>query len=149
MLAAAYANFKDYAKALTGQGAEVFSRVKDSGTLRRIVFACYLIGNADGEFDSDEKASLVTLIQQKMPHFQTADIRALIQEADGKLEFDKKLGEMELLDVIAKAKGDEARTIVNAAVYVANSDDNFDDSEKNMVRKICQRLALPPENYGL
>lgn len=144
-----YSNFSSFFADCQSKAAETFSRIKDKTTFKRLVFACYLIGNADGDFDSDEKTAVANLIQQKMPQYNTSDIRGVIEEADKSIAFDATLGKMELLDEVGKATGDAASSIVRAAVFVAGADGDFDDNEKKVVRELCNRLSLDPANYGL
>jgi len=86
--------FKKLANIATGMfkdGERMLNRAIDKATFKRIVYAAYLIASADGDFDSDEKASLVKLINRDFPDFDTQDIMKAIQECDDKIAFDKVL----------------------------------------------------------
>ena len=131
------------------KGDTLFGRIKDRATFKRTVYACYLIGRADGNFDASERQAIGALIQQKLPQFKLADIMAEIEAADAKLGFDETMGTQELMAEIGKAKGDAAELVVQAACYIGAADGEFDDAEKAVARQIAERMGLNPGHYGL
>ena len=131
------------------KGDTLFGRIKDRATFRRTVYACYLIGRADGNFDASERQAIGALIQQKLPQFKLEDIMKEIEGADAKLAFDETMGTQELMAEIGKATGDAAELIVQAACYIGAADGEFDDAEKAIARQIAERMNLAPGNYGL
>lgn len=131
------------------KGDTLFGRIKDRATFRRTVYACYLIGRADGNFDTTERQAIGALIQQKLPQFKLEDIMKEIEAADAKLAFDETMGAQELMAEIGKATGDAAELVVQAACYIGAADGEFDDAEKTVARQIAERMNLNPANYGL
>ena len=131
------------------KGDTLFGRIKDRATFRRTVYACYLIGRADGNFDAAERQAIGALIQQKLPQFKLADIMKEIEAADAKLGFDVTMGTQELMAEIGKATGDSAELVIQAACFIGAADGEFDDAEKTIARQMAERMGLSPANYGL
>ena len=131
------------------KGDTLFGRIKDRATFRRTVYACYLIGRADGNFDASERQAIGALIQQKLPQFKLADIMKEIEAADAKLGFDVTMGTQELMAEIGKATGDSAELVIQAACFIGAADGEFDDAEKTIARQMAERMGLSPANYGL
>lgn len=144
-----FAAFTDYLASIRDKGAEAFARIKDKNSLNRLVWACFLIGRADGTFDKSEKEATAKLIKDRLPQYTLADIMEAIEKAEERLSFDVAHGTRELMDEVAKAKGDEATAIINAACYIGAADGDFDDQEKEIVRQLCSRMSINPANYGL
>lgn len=144
-----FASFKKMLEDAAGKGGALFAKVKDKPTFERVVMACYLIGMADGSFDPDEKQAVAKLINKKFPQFTISDIQAVIAKADDKLSFDLAMGQQELMAEIAKAKGDDAEMIVQAACFIGAADGDFDYQEKTVVRQLVERMGLNARNYGL
>ena len=144
-----FAQFTDFLTSVRDRGAEAFNRIKDRTTFNRTVWACFLIGRADGNFDASEKQATAKLIQSKLPQYTIDDILAAIDQAEKKLNFDVQMGTQELLDEIGKAKGEAGEAIIRAACYIGAADGDFDDQEKAIVRQLCSRMELNPANYGL
>lgn len=140
----------EFLEKLKGQSAEIFNRIKDKPTFQRVVWAAYLIGSVDGEFDGEEKSKLVALIQKQFSSFDTKDILKAIEDAESHMDLDSTFGQNIILDEIGKSKGsDGAASIVRAAILIGGADGDFDDEEKAMTRKICDRLGIPAANYDL
>ena len=131
------------------KGDTLFGRIKDRATFRRTVYACYLIGRADGNFEAAERQAIGALIQQKLPQFKLADIMKEIEAADAKLGFDATMGTQELMAEIGKATGDSAELVIQAACFIGAADGEFDDAEKLVARQMAERMGLNPGNYGL
>lgn len=141
--------FTDFLKSCRDRGAETFNRIKDRTTFNRVVWACFLIGRADGNFDAQERQATAELIREKLPQYSLDDILAAIAKAEEKLNFDANMGTLEVMDEIGKAKGEAAEAIIRAACYIGAADGDFDDTEKGIVRQLCSRMELNPANYGL
>ncbi len=131
------------------KGDTLFGRIKDRATFRRTVYACYLIGRADGNFDASERQAIGALIQQKLPHFKLADIMSEIDAAEAKLGFDVTMGTQELMAEIGKATGDSAELVIQAACFIGAADGEFDEAEKRVAKQLAERMNLQPSHYGL
>jgi len=141
--------FADFLQGIRDNATTTFNRLKNAGAQKRLVWACYLIGRADGDFSAEEKTGIAKLINRQMPEFGIDDIIDTIAAAEARVEFDETMGVGEIMSEIGKATGDEAESIVRAAVYIGAADGNFDDNEREIARTICNRLSLSPENYGI
>ncbi len=144
-----FAKFTDFLASCRDRGVEAMARIKDKATLNRFVWACFLIGRADGTFDSKEKEATAKLIKNRLPHYTIDDILQAISKAEDKISFDVTHGTQELMDEIGKATGDDAVAIIRGACFIGGADGDFDDQEKEIVRQLCSRMNLNPANYGL
>lgn len=144
-----FAQFTDYLKDVRDKGQTAFSRIKDKNGFNRLVWACFLIGRADGTFDADEKNATAKLIAKQLPHYSIDDILAAIETAEAKIEFDVTFGTQEIMDEVGKAKGESAENIIRAACFIGAADGDFDDDEKEITRQLCSRMDINPSNYGL
>jgi tellurite resistance protein TerB len=78
--------------------------------------------------------------------YKTDEIINAFNKISSKFEFDLEIGKSEVLNLISKIKTqNEAKLVVRACVLIANSDGDFDDREKDVVKKICKELNL---NYA-
>lgn len=145
----AFPNFLDFLKSCRDRGAETFNRIKDRTAFSRVVWACFLIGRADDNFDAQEKEATAKLIREKLPQYTIDDILEVIASAEKKIDFDANFGVMEIMDEVGKARGEAAEAIIRAACYIGAADGDFDDTEKGIVRQLCSRMELNPANYGL
>ncbi len=132
---------------LTNESQTLFNRVKDKATLRRVVYASFLMGMADGDFSKEEKKKLTAYITTKLPHFKVADIVEFVEQAEAILEFDTQAGKFELLEDVGKATGESANLIARTAFLIANQDGDFDEAERKVFEQILTRLGLDPNAY--
>lgn len=144
-----FSNFKNMISDFADQSATMFARVTNKKTFDRVVFASFLIARADGNFDASEKTGLAKVINKDFPQFKLTDIIDTLGVADAKIAFDETLGELELIDEIKKASGEDAELIVRTACFIGAADGDFDDDEKAVASKIASALGLSPAAYGL
>jgi len=140
---------KSMAADFLADGEKALSRVTDKNAFKRAVYAGYLVADADGDFDKDEKKALSRFIADKMPHFSISDIISVIEDCESKVSFDSDLGKAEILDFIGKASGDEAESILRLVCFIGKSDGDFDADERMVGRDIAVRLGLSPSRYGI
>lgn len=148
-MASKFGSLKSMLDDARSKGDTLFGRIKDRATFRRTVYACYLIGRADGNFDAAERQAIGALIQQKLPQFKLADIMSEIDAAEAKMSFDVTMGTQELMAEIGKASGDAAELVIQAACFIGAADGEFDDAEKVVAKQLASRMGLDPEHYGL
>lgn len=110
-----------------------------------------LVAAADGVIAGEERDKVKRLIMsnQALSHFTPSDLgkqfEAYIPKAldeFGALDLEKIVGKL-------KGKADEADMAVKIAIIIANSDGDFAESEKVVVRTIIRKLGLSPAEYGL
>lgn len=140
---------KNIASGLLQDGEKALSRVTDKNAFKRAVYAGYMIADADGDFDADERKALSKFIKEKMPQFEITDIIAAIEECEAKVAFDVDMGKAEILDFIGKATGEEAESILRLVCFIGKSDGDFDKDERLVGRDIAVRLNLSPSRYGI
>lgn len=142
-------SIKKFAKDMLNDGEKMLSRAVEKGTFKSVVFAGYLIAQADGDFDSDERAALAKIVNKELPQFDIKDIIELINECDEKVNFDKRLGTTEILDFIGGANDEDSELIMRICCFIGEADGSFDRDEKLIARDIAMRLKVQPSRYGL
>lgn len=141
--------FKKFLEDAAEEGEKLFSRVKDKGQFRRVVSASFLIAIADGDFDSDEKSALASIISQKLSQFTISDILKVLTDCEDKLAFDKTMGVMELMDDVGKASGGDAEMIIRIACFIGAADGDFDADEKKVASDLAKAMGVDASRYGL
>lgn len=131
------------------EGEKLFSRVKDKALFRRVVSASFLIARADGDFDSDEKSALATIVSKKLTQFGIADILKILGECEEMVAFDESMGVMEIMDDICAASGEDAEMIIRISCFIGASDGDFDNDEKKVASDMAKRMGVEPSRYGL
>ncbi len=140
---------KKLVEEVAAEGENLFSRVKDKNIFRQVVSASFLIASADGDFDSDEKSALAKIIAKELPQFKIDDILKVLSECENKTSFDATMGNMEILDDIGSAKGDNAELIMRISCFIGAADGDFDDDERKVAVEIARRMGVDPSRYGL
>jgi tellurite resistance protein TerB len=129
------------------------TKIRNQAFLEGVVAGCTLVAFADGVVKPEEKQKLMGFMRNNdiMSVFKTEEIIKLFEKYSGRFEFDRQLGEMDALAAIAKIKSkpDQARLLVRVCCAVAGADGDFDDSEKQAVRRICNELGLSPADFDL
>jgi tellurite resistance protein TerB len=112
-----------------------------------------MISAADGNISSEEKKKLYGVFNNldALKAFKWDSVQPLFDELARKYEFDADIGFAEAMKYVAALKGDEAsaRQLIRIGVMVGGSDGNFDEDEKNVVRKACRELGLNPADFDL
>ncbi len=111
---------------------------------------CALIAAADGSIDPSEKTKVAGFIgkNEMLQVFDPTELRDIFLK-DCDLASDE-FSRLELFKTVRKLKGTEnADMAVKVALIIANADGDFADSEKVVVKEICQTLGLNPNTYGV
>jgi tellurite resistance protein TerB len=129
------------------------TRIKNTTFLEGVVAGCTVVAYADGVVKPEEKQKMMGFLRNNdaLSVFDTGKVIQLFEKYSGRFEFDRSIGEMDCLATIAKVKSkpDEARLLVRVCCAVGASDGNFDETEKQAVRKICKELGLDPADFDL
>lgn len=129
------------------------SRVRNREFLEACVAGCAIVANADGVVDAEEKRKMMGFMQTSdvLSLYDTKDVIELFNKYNGNFEFDYGIGEAQALKTIAglKKKPENGRLLVRVCCVIGAADGNFDESERNAVRRICQELSLSPDEFGL
>jgi len=141
--------FNDVSKTLKDE----VSKIRNQTFLEGVVAGCTLVAYADGVVKPEEKQKMLGFMRSNdiMAVFKTEDIITLFEKYSSRFEFDPQIGEMDTLAAIGKLrdKPDQARLLVRVSCAIAGSDGDFDESEKQAVRKICLELGLSPADFDL
>jgi tellurite resistance protein TerB len=112
---------------------------------------CALVAAADGSIDKSEKTKVAKLIQgnELLSCFDPIEMRDLfLKYCDIATDEFKRI---DLFNIVRRLKGndEQAETCVKVALIIANADGDFADCEKEVVRDLCQTLAIPAASVGL
>lgn len=128
------------------------SKYRNETFMEGVVAAAVLIAAADGQISSEEKQKLFGYVKQadELKAFSTDDVIAVFKKITDAYEFDAAIGKAEALKRVGRLKGKEeqARLVVHVGIAIANSDGNFDDSEKKAVHDLCVELGVPPSDFS-
>jgi len=129
------------------------TRIKNQTFLEGVVAGCTIVAYADGVVKAEEKQKMIGFLKNNdmLSVFDTGKVIALFEKYSGRFEFDRSIGEMDCLATVGKLKSkpQEARLLVRVCCAIGASDGNFDDTEKQAVRKICKELGLEPADFDL
>lgn len=114
---------------------------------------CALVSAADGTIDADERRKTASFISSNeiLSVFDVSELQQTFNSYCDKITKDFDFGKIDLLQVISKLKKkpDQARAAIQVGIVIGNSDGNFDDDEKKVVREICHSLAIDPSEFDL
>ncbi len=112
---------------------------------------CALVAAADGKIEDSEKAAIGSCITSldALKVFPPADLIAKFNDYCEQINKDKVFGKIAVMGVVGKikGKGEQPDTAVQIALAIANSDGDFADVEKVVVRDICRTLGLDGKTY--
>lgn len=132
---------------------EEITKYKNADFMHAVIAACAKVAYADGVVDPKEKQKMMQYIQvsDELKVFKPEEVIASWNAIAGKFDFDLEIGSTEALKTICKlrSKPDAARTLVRVALIIANSDGNFDVTEKKAAREICSELGIDPTEFEL
>jgi tellurite resistance protein TerB len=129
------------------------TRIKNTTFLEGVVAGCTIVAYADGVVKAEEKQKMIGFLKNNdmLSVFDTGKVIALFEKYSGRFEFDRSIGEADCLGTVGKLKSktQEAKLLVRVCCAIGASDGNFDDTEKQAVRKICKELGLDPTEFDL
>jgi tellurite resistance protein TerB len=149
-------SFDNFLNQLKSKASELKTDVlkfKNKDFLNAAMAGSALIAMADGSISSDEKQKMLKFIEghDALSVFSTSDVIKAFQDFVGQLEFDKDIGEAKAYQTLGKMKNnnDAARLLIRMIIAIAAADGHFDDTEKNVARKISRELGLNPADFEL
>ena len=129
------------------------TRIRNNTFLEGVIAGCTVVAFADGVVKAEEKQKMMGFLKNNdmLSVFDTGKVIALFEKYSARFEFDRSIGEMDCLATVAKVKSkpDEARLLVRVCCAIGAADGDFDDTEKQAVRKICKELGLQPADFDL
>lgn len=150
-------SFLNKVKSTFNQGRDALqkevSKFRNKEFMEATLAACALIAYADGDVSSEEKQKMMGFVENsdELKNFDSTQIIETFSGFVGKMQFDIELGRAECLKVIGKVreKQDQARMVIRVAIAIANSDGNFDNAEKKVVRDIANDLGLDASEFDV
>lgn len=143
-------SLKSAASKATSDITDQFNRIKNKDVMEAVVAGCTYVAYADGNVSSSEKTKMLGFLQHTecLKMYKTDEVVNAFNKYSGKFDFDSSIGKSETLAALGKVKDQEERKlVVRACVIIANSDGNFDESEKKVIREICSVYSLNPSEY--
>ncbi|MBV5311235.1 tellurite resistance TerB family protein [Chromatium okenii] len=149
-------SFQDFVSNLKQKATELKNealKFKNKDFLNAAISGSVLISMADGVVSSQEKQKMMRFIEnyEALSVFSSKELIEAFQNAMSQIEFDKDLGEAKAYEAIGKMKSnaDASRLIMRLIIAIAAADGNFDNSEKQVARKIAMELGLNPAEFEL
>jgi tellurite resistance protein TerB len=144
---------KDSAQKMQGQLMEKKTDLK-SGAFRDASMAmCALVAAADGSVDPSERQRVASLIASNpvLQNFPANDLQQRFNGYVDQLTADFQFGKINVMQVIGKAKKKptEARAVIQIGIVIGGADGNFDPTERQVVREVCNTLEIPPHEFDL
>lgn len=128
-------------------------RIKNRKFMEAAVAGCAMVAFADGMVHPDELAKMIhyTRIDETLSLFDPTLILDLFDRYIEEFEFDFRFGKMKALKNIGQIgeNPEQARLIVLVCCAVAKADDKFDNDEKTVIREICMKLGMNPDEFDL
>lgn len=142
-------SFLNTLKSLTNKASseisDQFNRIKNKEIMEAVVAACTYVSYSDGRVSPEEKNKMLGFLQNSecLKMYKPESVVETFGKFSRKFEFDKDMGITEVFKALGGiTKTEEKKLIVRACIMIANSDGNFDQNEKEAVRKICKELSL-------
>ncbi|NRD72870.1 tellurite resistance TerB family protein [Shewanella sp. VB17] len=112
-----------------------------------------LIARADGDISSQEKSKMMRMIgsNEALSVFDTEAVIKVFNEYLGYFEFDADVGQTKAYEALNTIRGDDVqcRTLMRMIIAIAESDGDFDSSEKMIAKKIAVEIGVAAGDFDL
>lgn len=138
-------------KNFTEQAKGKLAQFNNNGFKNAVMAVCALVAAADGSVEPEERSKVAALIAKNelLSVFNPGELRDIFLAMCDKAgdEFER----IDLLNHVRKlgSNAEQADTALKIALIIANSDGDFAESEKKVVREICGVLKLPMADYNV
>lgn len=143
-------SLKSFTNKASSEISDQFNRLKNKEIMEGVVAACTYVAYADGRVSQEEKNKMLGFLQNSecLKMYKSEAVIETFGKFSRKFEFDKDMGVAEVFKALGGiTKTDEKKLIVRACIMIANSDGNFDQNEKEAVRKICKELDIEASEF--
>ncbi|MEZ8293432.1 TerB family tellurite resistance protein [Vibrio splendidus] len=127
------------------------AKAANKGFLEASVYASIFIAMADGHLSQDEVRTISTFVRDfpLLRSFPADELQQKIEEAIKAFTSDEFAAESFLMEKLRgfRESGEESLYLVNIAVSIGHSDQEFRAEEKNRVRRICAEMQLERTYY--
>lgn len=127
--------------------ADQVKKVSNKGFLKQAMAACALVANADGSIDDCEVATVLKYAKEHSV-FGVYSVQE-VEKAFKAQVAEVKVSPASALETVAGLKGKtaEASLLVNVSIAIANSDDDFDKDEQEVVKQIIAAVGLDINDF--
>jgi len=148
--------FKDFLQKIKDKSQEMKTeamKFKNKDFMNAVAASCAMVARADGSIDDKEKLEMAKFIESydALKVFKTIDVIRAFNDFVEQYQFSDAIGEAKAMEAVGKFRGKEqqARLIVRICIAIGASDGDFDDGEKQVVRKVCHELQLNAAEFEL
>ncbi len=138
------------AKEGLAQGRKIKTQFTNAAYLDRAMAVGFLMGGADGEFDPDERAGLVTYIESDatLSAFGSDAITESFNKVEGNYNLTVALGNKKALRILEGVTNpDEKAGLMELAATLATLDGDVGDEERAMLQRIADVLGENVADY--
>jgi tellurite resistance protein TerB len=143
----------DWMKQKGNSMANEVKKVSNKDFMEAVAAGCALVATADGSVSSEEKQKMVGFINvnENLKIFKLNDIIERFNSYVSQFEFDHTVGKLQALMAVEKMKKKphEAKLLIYVCISIGSSDGNFDKDEVSVVKEMCQKLGLDPQEFSL
>lgn len=142
---------RNVTEARDSMNAEI-AKFKSKDLLEAIVASSAMVAYADGSVSASEKQKLMGYLRSsdQLKHFDQNEVIKIFQRYVEKYEFDTTIATGEVMTAVSKFKGKpQAQLVVRVCCAIGASDGDFDENEKEVVRRMCSELGLDPADFDL
>ena len=144
--------FMDKLNELKGKMVNEYSKLANNTLMEGTMAACALIANANGVLKDEEMQMMMGHIgrNEQLKVYEISKCMDVFKKCMEGFTLNKIIGDNECFAKISKIKKpEEGRVLVAVCCAIAGADGDFDENEKAMVRKICDRLTIHPGEFDL
>lgn len=130
---------------LRDRTSKQIGRYKNGAFARRCMAVCALVAAADGKVTSDEENSVADAITNldMLKQFDAQDLEPVFRDYAKKAS--SSFGKADVKKVVNGATDEaEKRLLIEVGCIIAGSDGNFDEKEKQVMRRVCNDLGIDP-----
>lgn len=129
------------------------TKIRNKTFMEGVVAGCALVAYADGVVKPEEKQKMMGFLRTSdvLSVFSVDEVISAFEKFSKNFDFDLAVGEANALQAVGKLKSkeNEARLMVRVCCAIGAADGNFDETEKQAVRKVCQELGLNSKDFDL
>ncbi|GBC60702.1 tellurium resistance protein terB [Desulfonema ishimotonii] len=128
-------------------------KARKRGFLEAIAAACAMVAAADGIVRPEEMAKLLEFIRidDTLKEFDSTEVIGAFERYIETLDFDFRIGKEKAFKAIraVERRSGEARILILVCRAIGEADDDFDNSQRYVVRQICETLGFSPGQFDL
>jgi tellurite resistance protein TerB len=145
-----FSGLKSLVGSVSASISDEVSKFQKSDSVDALLAVMSLSAGADGSIEKSEKDAAANFVRSGdlFKSFDRVKLSRKLEEYYSKST--DSIASEDLYDVIAKVAGTpDAERVMRVGIGICNRDGSFDQSEKDVMRRVAQTLGLTPANYGI